>query len=187
MSSIMRPVRKNTSVQPVATAATAAPTAAPVEEQTSVTIDGQKIVIPPGSAVEYISTEKVKDQSKSNSDVEKAEGTGAGVKTSSDKVTENVNGSAPSTKLAGGTRSTGGDLQFSATLFDGSDGHGILFVLGFLTRINTIMIAVFFACSVTTMLVQTGKWEVEDLVVYAAAILFIFFGAGTKKLFTKTD
>ncbi len=57
-------------------------------------------------------------------------------------------------------------------------GFGVLFIFGFLTRINTIMIAAFFACSVTTMLIQTGKWEVEDLVVYAAAILFVFFGRG---------
>lgn len=66
-------------------------------------------------------------------------------------------------------------------------GFGVLFILGFLTRINTIMIAAFFACSVTAMLIQTGKWEVEDLVVYAAAILFIFFGAGSFKKIIKTD
>lgn len=66
-------------------------------------------------------------------------------------------------------------------------GFGVLFVLGFLTRINTVMIAAFFACSVVTMLIQTGKWEVEDLVVYAAAILFVFFGSGSFKKVTKIN
>ncbi len=65
-------------------------------------------------------------------------------------------------------------------------GFGILFIMGYLTRITTLMIAAFFACSVTTMLIQTGKWEVEDLVVYAAAILLVFFGAGVT-YFTKKD
>lgn len=58
---------------------------------------------------------------------------------------------------------------------------GILFVLGYMTRITTILIAIFFACSVTTMLIQFGIWEVEDLVVYSAAIIFLFFGAGEIK------
>jgi hypothetical protein len=37
--------------------------------------------------------------------------------------------------------------------------------------------------SVTTMLVQFGEWEVEDLVVYVAAVLFIFYGHGRTKFF----
>lgn len=60
---------------------------------------------------------------------------------------------------------------------------GILFIFGYITRITTILIALFFAMSVTTMLVQFGAWEVEDLVVYSAAILFLFFGHGKTKFF----
>lgn len=60
---------------------------------------------------------------------------------------------------------------------------GILFIMGYLTRITTVLIAIFFASSVTTMLIQSGLWEVEDLVVYAAAILFIFHGHGKTKFF----
>lgn len=60
---------------------------------------------------------------------------------------------------------------------------GILFIMGYITRITTILIAIFFAFSVTTMLIQFGAWEVEDLVVYSAAILFIFFGHGLTKFF----
>ncbi len=60
---------------------------------------------------------------------------------------------------------------------------GILFIMGYLTRTTTILIALFFAVSVTTMLVQFGAWEVEDLVVYSAAILFLFFGHGRTKFF----
>jgi hypothetical protein len=60
---------------------------------------------------------------------------------------------------------------------------GIIFILGYLTRINTILIASFFAASVVTMAVQFGMWEVEDLVVYSAAILFVFFGHGQTKFF----
>lgn len=60
---------------------------------------------------------------------------------------------------------------------------GILFIMGYITRATTILIAVFFGLSVTTMLIQFHAWEVEDLVVYAAAILFIFFGHGRTKFF----
>ncbi len=60
---------------------------------------------------------------------------------------------------------------------------GILFIMGYLTRMTTILIAVFFAISVTAMLHGFGLWEVEDLVVYSAAILFIFFGHGRTKFF----
>lgn len=60
---------------------------------------------------------------------------------------------------------------------------GILFIFGYITRITTILIAIFFALSVTIMLVQFNAWEVEDLVVYSAAILFIFFGHGKTKFF----
>lgn len=60
---------------------------------------------------------------------------------------------------------------------------GVIFILGYLTRINTIAIASFFAASVVTMFVQFGAWEVEDLVVYSAAILFVFYGHGHTKFF----
>lgn len=60
---------------------------------------------------------------------------------------------------------------------------GILFIMGYLTRITTILIAVFFAISVTSMLVGFNLWEVEDLVVYSAAILFLFYGHGRTKFF----
>lgn len=60
---------------------------------------------------------------------------------------------------------------------------GILFIMGYITRITTILIAIFFALSVTTMLMQFGAWEVEDLVVYSAAVLFLFYGHGRTKFF----
>ncbi len=60
---------------------------------------------------------------------------------------------------------------------------GILFIFGYITRVTTVLIAIFFACSVVTMLTQFGKWEVEDLQVYSAAILFIFYGHGKTKFF----
>lgn len=60
---------------------------------------------------------------------------------------------------------------------------GILFIMGYLTRTTTVLIAIFFALSVVTMLAYFNMWEVEDLVVYAAAILFIFFGHGKTKFF----
>ncbi len=60
---------------------------------------------------------------------------------------------------------------------------GIVFILGYLTRINTILIACFFAASVVTMFVEYGAWEVEDLVVYSAALLFIIYGHGKTKFF----
>lgn len=60
---------------------------------------------------------------------------------------------------------------------------GVIFILGYLTRINTALIACFFAGSVVTMALQFQAWEVEDLVVYAAAILLIFYGHGKTKFF----
>ena len=60
---------------------------------------------------------------------------------------------------------------------------GVIFILGYLTRINTVLIASFFASSVVMMMAQFGQWEVEDLVVYAAATLFIFYGHGKTKFF----
>lgn len=66
---------------------------------------------------------------------------------------------------------------FAETIF------GILFIAGYITRITTVLIALFFGCSVVTMMIQSRAWEVEDLVVYSAAILFIFFGHGRTKFF----
>ncbi len=60
---------------------------------------------------------------------------------------------------------------------------GIVFLLGYMTRVNTILIAGFFAASVVTMATQFRAWEVEDLVVYSAAILFVFYGHGKTKFF----
>lgn len=60
---------------------------------------------------------------------------------------------------------------------------GILFIFGYITRVTTVLIAIFFGLSVTTMLIQFGAWEVEDLVVYSAATLFIFYGHGRTKFF----
>jgi uncharacterized membrane protein YphA (DoxX/SURF4 family) len=53
---------------------------------------------------------------------------------------------------------------------------GVLFILGYMTRVTTIAIAVFFACSVVTMALQSSAWEVEDLVIYSVAVLLLFFG-----------
>lgn len=69
---------------------------------------------------------------------------------------------------------------FSNELFVLSTGFaemifGILFIFGYITRITTALIACFFAMSVVTMLVQFKQWEVEDLVVYSAAVLLFFF------------
>jgi hypothetical protein len=60
---------------------------------------------------------------------------------------------------------------------------GVIYIFGYLTRINTLVMASFFAMSVVTMFVQFGMWEMEDLVVYAAAIIFIFYGYGKTRFF----
>jgi uncharacterized membrane protein YphA (DoxX/SURF4 family) len=83
-----------------------------------------------------------------------------------------------------------GFVGFSNELFVLSVGFaemifGILFIMGYLTRITTGLIAVFFATSVVTMLVQFGRWEVEDLVVYAAAIILLAFGSGATRMFRR--
>jgi uncharacterized membrane protein YphA (DoxX/SURF4 family) len=60
---------------------------------------------------------------------------------------------------------------------------GLLYLFGYLTRINTLVMSGFFATSVFTMLISFNKWEVEDLVIYAAAIIFMFYGNGGTKFF----
>lgn len=62
---------------------------------------------------------------------------------------------------------------------------GAVFLLGYVTRINTAVIAAFFATSVVTMAVSAGQWEIEDLPVYAAAIILICHGAGATRFFCK--
>ncbi len=52
---------------------------------------------------------------------------------------------------------------------------GVVFIFGYVTRITTIVIAMFFVASVTTMFYQSNVWEVEDFVVYCAAVLLFFF------------
>jgi len=69
---------------------------------------------------------------------------------------------------------------FNDALFVFSTGcaealFGIVFLLGYMTRTTTIVIGLFFAASVTTMLYQANVWEVEDFVVYTAAIILFFF------------
>jgi uncharacterized membrane protein YphA (DoxX/SURF4 family) len=63
---------------------------------------------------------------------------------------------------------------------------GLLFVFGIATRIATISIASLFATSVVTMLVTKGQWEVEDLPVYAVAIVLIAYGSGTRLRLNKS-
>jgi uncharacterized membrane protein YphA (DoxX/SURF4 family) len=72
---------------------------------------------------------------------------------------------------------------FSDELFVLSTGcaemlFGIVFILGYVTRITTVTIALFFFASVTTMFYQAHIWEVEDFVVYCSAILLFFFSHG---------
>lgn len=72
---------------------------------------------------------------------------------------------------------------FSNELFVLSTGFaemlfGIVFILGYVTRINTVIISAFFVASVSTMLVQAQIWEVEDFVVYCSALLLFFFSHG---------
>lgn len=79
---------------------------------------------------------------------------------------------------------------FTDTLFILSTGFaecifGIIFILGYNTRINTLIIAGFFSVSVVSMAIGSHAWEVEDLVVYSAAILFLFFGNGGLHLVRK--
>lgn len=64
---------------------------------------------------------------------------------------------------------------------------GIVYVLGYLTRINTAILSSFFASSVVMMFIQFGKWEMEDLVVYAAALVLMFYGHGKTKFFHAVD
>ncbi len=72
---------------------------------------------------------------------------------------------------------------FSNELFVLSTGFaemlfGIVFIFGYITRINTVVISIFFVMSVSVMLVQANVWEVEDFVVYCSAILLVFFSHG---------
>jgi hypothetical protein len=78
-------------------------------------------------------------------------------------------------------------FNFSNQLFVLSAGFmetifGLMFIFGYVVRINTLVMASFFATSVTTMAIQSGVWEVEDLLIYAVAIIFIFYKSHSWKL-----
>lgn len=60
---------------------------------------------------------------------------------------------------------------------------GVIYIFGYLTRINTLVMATFFGMSVVTMLMQFHMWEMEDLIIYAAAVIFIFYGYGKTRFF----
>ncbi|MBP6866045.1 MAG: hypothetical protein KBC12_00700 [Candidatus Pacebacteria bacterium] len=62
---------------------------------------------------------------------------------------------------------------------------GLLFTFGYLTRITTIALSVFLLTSATAMFVSVGDWEPGHVVIYAVAVLFLFFGSDTKP--TKKD
>ncbi|HEY4478034.1 MAG TPA: hypothetical protein VJB09_02050 [Candidatus Paceibacterota bacterium] len=79
---------------------------------------------------------------------------------------------------------------FSDNLFVLSVGmseliFGLLFTFGYLTRITTIFLALFLATSSVAMFVSVGDWEPGHVVIYAVALLFLFFGSDTKP--TKKD
>ncbi len=72
---------------------------------------------------------------------------------------------------------------FSDSLFVLSTGFaevlfGLLLIAGFVTRITTITLALFFMLSVTSMAIGSGIWEAEDLIVYAAALVLVLYGRG---------
>jgi uncharacterized membrane protein YphA (DoxX/SURF4 family) len=72
-------------------------------------------------------------------------------------------------------------LPYSDNLFILSVGametiFGIILISGKVTRLATFALACFFALSVISMLVGYGKWEVEDLAIYAAALVLIIYG-----------
>jgi uncharacterized membrane protein YphA (DoxX/SURF4 family) len=78
--------------------------------------------------------------------------------------------------------------NFSDSLFVLSVGaseviFGILFIMGYLTRVTTLFLAVFLVSSATVMFLSVGDWEAGHVVIYAAAILFLAFGHGTTKFF----
>ena len=61
---------------------------------------------------------------------------------------------------------------------------GLLFTFGYLTRITTLALAVFLVSSATAMYLSIGDWEPGHVVIYAVAVLFVFFGSDTP---TKKD
>jgi uncharacterized membrane protein YphA (DoxX/SURF4 family) len=72
---------------------------------------------------------------------------------------------------------------FSDSLFVLSTGFaevlfGLLLITGFVTRITTIALALFFMLSVTSMAIGSGVWEAEDLIIYAAALTLVMYGRG---------
>ena len=57
---------------------------------------------------------------------------------------------------------------------------GLVFILGYVTRLNALVMTSFFAASVVAMGIGSGRWEVEDLPVYAVALILVLYGAGRK-------
>lgn len=80
--------------------------------------------------------------------------------------------------------------NFSDSLFVLSVGmselvFGLLFTLGYLTRVTTVFLALFLVTSAIAMFVAVGDWELGHIVIYAVAVIFLFFGSDSKP--TKKD
>ena len=58
---------------------------------------------------------------------------------------------------------------------------GLVFILGYVTRVNAAVMTSFFAMSVIAMGVGSGRWEVEDLPIYAVALIMVLYGAGNRE------
>ncbi|MFM7088107.1 MAG: hypothetical protein ACKOW9_01040 [Candidatus Paceibacterota bacterium] len=72
--------------------------------------------------------------------------------------------------------------NFSDALFILSVGmsellFGILFTLGYLTRITTLALSACLVSSATAMYFSIGDWEPGHVVIYAVAIIFVFYGS----------
>ncbi len=82
--------------------------------------------------------------------------------------------------------------SFSNSLFVLSVGmsellFGILILCGSLLRITTLALAVFLISSATAMFLSVGDWEPGHVVIYAVALLFVFFGTKDHPALTKKD
>jgi len=60
---------------------------------------------------------------------------------------------------------------------------GIMFIMGYLTRVTAMFLAVFLVSSATAMFLSVGDWEPGHVVIYAVAVIFLAFGHGRTKFF----
>lgn len=100
------------------------------KKTTKIKVGDHEIEVPEGSSIEYTVEDITTGGKQESINEDKVSGTGSGVETKSDDVAQKTSTSAPTVGLQGVSTASGGELVFSAEMFSGKSGQGVMYVLG---------------------------------------------------------